>query len=184
MHCPGQLVLLLILLLVALHLAACHLPTRLAGKEEELQQLQEELQQLRASTASWQQQVEAAAAQAEAAAAQTASSQEAATQAAVQEAVKAAVQPLEAKLERRRQKAREAERQAEALKKKVKDAEEGLARAQEALQVGCRSLGTAGQYWLSRAHRLGGRGAVPWGSRLAGLDRSACSTLSALPQDV
>lgn len=94
------------------------------------------MEQLRASAPSWQQQAEAAATKVDA-------GQEGAAQQAVEAAVQQAVQPweqkvkaLERKLEGQRQKAREAEHEVDALKKRAEDAEEGLARAQEALQVG------------------------------------------------
>lgn len=102
------------------------------------------MEQLRASAPSWQQQAGAAATKVDA-------GQEGAAQQAVEAAVQQAVQPweqkvkaLESKLEGQRQKAREAEREVDALKKRAKDSEEGLARAQEALQVGLHHPFTSG----------------------------------------
>lgn len=116
---------------MAIYLCAWH-PSNLPAAQEE------ELQQLRASAGTVQQAAEAATAQA-------AADQEAAVQQAVAEAVEKAAQPveqlkagmkeLESKLKKRRQQQQEAEREAAALKKRAKEAEEGLARAQEALQV-------------------------------------------------
>lgn len=112
------------------------------------------MEQLRASAPSWQQQAGAAATKIDA-------GQEGAAQQAVEAAVQQAVQPweqkvkaLESKLEGQRQKAREAEREVDALKKRAKDAEEGLARAQEALQVGLHHPFTSGSTAVCRALRV------------------------------